>query len=300
MNLEWLTPTVGLVRGPTNTILVRSGERALVVDPGLDRAAADRVGTALAAAGLAPAALLFTHAHADHSGACHYLQRQTGLPVFGPPFETEIAAAPLLEPVFLSCGAEPLPEFRAPFTLAKPVEIAGRLREPVFAWEEFRLEVVPLPGHSPGQVGYDLGQGLLAVGDALLVAAFRQKYPIPFLTDLAKTRASLDALEARTVGLAIPGHGMPLDLEGMCREIEENKALFSEIERRILAFLPRPGTSLDLLAELANSFHLTLNSPVHLALDLTTVNAFLTDLARRGLAAYEVAGNRLLWRLGGG
>jgi len=189
--LLWLSETAGVLEGPTNAVLCRHGREVLVIDPGLNRAAAERVREALAAEDLAPAALLFTHAHADHSGACHYLQKWFSVPAFGPPLEAEIASAPFLEPIYLSGGAEPLPELTEPFTLAKPAGIAGRVTGKTFRYQDFEIGVLPLPGHSPGMAGYELEEGILAAGDALILAPFRAKYPIPYLTDLAKTRASL-------------------------------------------------------------------------------------------------------------
>ncbi|MCL6614466.1 MAG: MBL fold metallo-hydrolase [Firmicutes bacterium] len=296
--MHWLGETVGVLEGPTNTVFCRRGREALVIDPGLNRAAAERIREALTEEGLTPAALLFTHAHADHSGACHYLQKWLPAPAFGPPLEAEIAAAPYLEPIYLSGGAEPLPELLEPFTLAKPAEIAGRITEKVFRYRDFELGVLPLPGHSPGMVGYELGEGILAAGDALILAPFRAKYPIPYLTDLAKTRASLAAVERKAPAWTIPGHGSVLDPEGLRQELAGNRERLDGLERLVLEALSEPATNQEVLACLVAAVGLELKTLVHFVLDLTTVNAILTDLAHRGLAAYRIEGNRLLWARG--
>lgn len=286
----------GIVPGATNAVVARREERALIIDPGLDRTAADRVWKACAAQGLHPAVLLFTHAHADHSGAIHYLQRRSVLPAFGPPFEAEVAAAPLLEPVYLWGGAEPFAELTGSFTCAKPAVISGRLDGELFAPGEWDLGVIPLPGHSPGQAGFDLGSGVLAVGDALIPAPFREKYPLLFLTDLDKARRSLREIAARRPRLVVPGHGRPLGGEELRRELAANEAQIDRIEETVLAAARTPGTSQDILAAAAGALGLALAAPVNYLLALTTVQAALAGLARRGLVGYAVEDNRLLWR----
>ncbi|MGQ9778741.1 MAG: MBL fold metallo-hydrolase [Bacillota bacterium] len=296
----WRGENVGVLLGPTNTVFCRYGHEVIIIDPGLNRAAAERVREALAAEDLTPVALLFTHAHADHSGACYYLQKWFSLPVFGPPLEAEIASAPFLEPIYLSGGAEPLPELTEPFTFARPTEIAGRITEKVFCYREFSLGVLPLPGHSPGMVGYEVEEGILVVGDALILAPFRAKYPIPYLTDLAKTRASLGEIERKAPRLTIPGHGDLLDPEGLRQELAGNRECLDGLERLVLEALSEPMTNQEVLARVATALGLEMKTVVHFVLDLTTVNAILTDLARRGLVVYRVEGNRLLWGAGVG
>ena len=41
--MEWLSERAGVIPGPTNAVLYRMGDRALIIDPGLDRTAAERV-----------------------------------------------------------------------------------------------------------------------------------------------------------------------------------------------------------------------------------------------------------------
>lgn len=109
-----------------------SDGRALVVDPG-DAAPV----LAAADAGLAPAALLLTHHHADHTGGMHaLLERWPDLPVFGPD-DARIGG---------------------------PVRRVGQDdRVRVGQWE---FQVLSIPGHTVSHIAFH-GHGVLFCGDTL-------------------------------------------------------------------------------------------------------------------------------------
>jgi glyoxylase-like metal-dependent hydrolase (beta-lactamase superfamily II) len=76
--------------------------------------------------------------------------------------------------------------------------------------------VVPLPGHTPGSVGYLFAdRGLLFTGDALVTYDGITGYHGPTVVSRAFTHdsraalASLTALDTINAGLLLPGHGEP-------------------------------------------------------------------------------------------
>lgn len=95
-------------------------------------------------------ALLLGHSHEDHSGGAGMVAR-SGVPVFG----SRATAARLRRPVRI-------PEYRA--RLWGQIE-AVAVRPPA----GLPLEPIPLPGHSPDQLGYfDRESGWLYSGDLVL------------------------------------------------------------------------------------------------------------------------------------
>ena len=54
------------------------------------------------------AAVIVTHAHADHFGGAGEVKKRTGAPVLAPAFEAAVVENPVLEPVYLFTGAQPL------------------------------------------------------------------------------------------------------------------------------------------------------------------------------------------------
>ena len=95
-------------------------------------------------------AILVTHAHRDHAGAMHAVARATGAPVW--------AAAPDADSLE-GRAPEPFPEESRDLLVNRlfgkvwrwdPHPVARRLAE---GDQVAGFEVVPFPGHTPGQVG---------------------------------------------------------------------------------------------------------------------------------------------------
>ncbi|MCB1887988.1 MAG: hydroxyacylglutathione hydrolase [Rhodocyclaceae bacterium] len=116
--------------------LIRSGNRAVVVDPG-DAAPVKRY---LARHDLTLAAILITHHHADHTGGIGELARPE-IPVFGPAGET---IAGVTHPV---AGGDSV-QLDAPRLL---------------------FEVIDVPGHTRGHIAFH-GHSVLFCGDTLFNA----------------------------------------------------------------------------------------------------------------------------------
>jgi hydroxyacylglutathione hydrolase len=86
--------------------------------------------------------ILLTHGHGDHIGALAEVKEKTGAPVFLHPADAEIFGVsydiPLADGDILSVG-------------------------------NLRLKVMHTPGHTPGSICLDLGDGRIIVGDTLFV-----------------------------------------------------------------------------------------------------------------------------------
>ncbi|MBX9296893.1 MBL fold metallo-hydrolase [Chromobacterium vaccinii] len=144
----------------------RPGGCAAAIDPVLDfdfrsgrtsRASADRLLAFLAEQRLTLQWILETHAHADHLSAAPYLKRQAGgriaigarivevQAIFGRVFN--------LEPAFRSDGSQ----FDHLFQDGETFRIG-----------ELEARVIALPGHTPADVGYQVGNAVF-VGDTLFM-----------------------------------------------------------------------------------------------------------------------------------
>lgn len=146
-----------------------------IVDPGDDSEA-----ILAAAADARVEVILLTHGHPDHVGALERVQAATGAPIAFHPADAHLV---------------PLP---ASFELldGDVVEVGA-----------CRLQVIHVPGHTPGSVAF-LAGGQLIAGDTLFPGGpGHSETPADFQQIVASIRAQLFPLPDDTV--AHPGHGLP-------------------------------------------------------------------------------------------
>ena len=192
-----------------NVYAIRSGDRWVLVDTAT-RYAGRRVLRQLPGE---LEAIFITHAHRDHAGSMHAVAKQTGAPVWGseedsdalegkvPAPTNEAHRDALVNRLFAGLWKEHHPVARR---LAEGDTVAG-------------FEVVPFPGHTPGQIGLwrETDRTVICADTMRSINLFTGlpqlgEMPEAFTTDVSESRRSirkLAALEARTICF---GHGRPL------------------------------------------------------------------------------------------
>ena len=173
----------------TNCYVVRAGAgaaEAVVVDPGGDAA---RLRLELGRVGARCAAILVTHGHFDHLGGVADLAGGTGAPVYVP----ELERSELEDPAPQWGVRAHVPDFTVGG--GELIDVAG-----------IELEVIAVPGHSPGHVAYH-ADGALFSGDVLFAGSVgRTDLPgADWETLLGSIRALVDRYPPETV--VYPGHG---------------------------------------------------------------------------------------------
>jgi glyoxylase-like metal-dependent hydrolase (beta-lactamase superfamily II) len=171
----------------------RGADTALLVDPGDE---APRLLAALEDLGVTVEAILLTHTHFDHVGAVAEMARATGAPVHCPELEVEILAD--INRYMRFPGLGPFESYDADETVAggDRLGLAG-----------FEIEVLFVPGHSPGHVAYWFAdEGVLISGDVLFAGSIgRTDLPgADHATLLASIATLLERLPDETQ--VLPGH----------------------------------------------------------------------------------------------
>lgn len=282
-------------------LVVRDG-KGLLVDTGLDKDTARRALRAAEEMGVALEAVFITHAHADHFGGAHFLQRRLAVPLYAPALEAAMMEHPIIEPLYLFSGAAPIGDLRHKFTLAKPCRIDHIVRPGVgaetYPYEigPFQVGVVSLPGHSLNQVGVAV-EDVLFCADAVFPAEALQKHKVIFCVDLDEMLETLERLPTLPYTCFAPGHGPAYAAgEEIAQICAANHARLEEIRALVHVVLDEPQGTPALVQRVADHFGLRLTTATAYFLTRTTILAALSSLERAGEVRVVMEENRLLWR----
>ncbi|MCS6871015.1 MAG: MBL fold metallo-hydrolase [Anaerolineae bacterium] len=280
-----------LQSGANVGVIITNG-RAIVIDAGLDDDMGKRIKRTLESLGVSLAALILTHGHADHFGGAAYLRRT--LPpftVYAPPLEAAFISQPTLEGMMLSAGATPIDQLRGKFTLAQPCTVDQLLEIGTFNLLGLDLEIVPLTGHSPSQVGVRY-RDILFSADAFLPVATLRKYPVPFTVHMGQALETLGRLNDLNGALFAPGHGA--QLSDARQVIAENIAVLERvIETTLMHVRTAPANDGALTQQVCATLGDSLPNAVSYGLARTAVQAALVYLYERAQVTFEAGG---AWR----
>ena len=294
MAIEALTPRVAKLPGGVNIgVLCGDGGRCVLIDTGLnDTSAKKAIKAVREELGGEIVAILTTHAHADHFGGNATVVKRTGARVYAPAFDEAFLRYPLLQPICLFAGADPPPSMRGGFMLADPSPVDVVIEGPSFELEGFKVQVVPLAGHSPNQVGY-LVEGVFFCADVVLPKTVLAKYRIPYLFSVSDHLGALATAAQVACDVAVPGHGPTVAELGPL--VELNRALVIDVADCIVGFAAAPATAEVILSRLLDNYDADVADAPSFYLLHPTVYAFLTHLERQGRIRHEIRDHQSLW-----
>lgn len=295
MDLIQLTPHAYQLKGGSNAGLIVQDGQAVLVDTGLDRDTAKKILRHIDALKVKLAAVIITHAHADHFGGAATIKTRTGAPVYAPDLEAAVIENPILEPVYLFSGALPPADLRHKFTLAEPCVVDGRLAAGSLTLGGIPLSAIPAPGHAPNQMMIG-GGGACFVADALFAPDVLDKHGIPFcvhVDQMLTTLAALPELDGQYAAF-VPGHGPAVPQVAAWAAL--NAARLVEVRQAVAAALTTACELAEIHRRTADALHLAITTPVTYWLTQTTVLACLASLQAAGQTQPEMIANRLMWR----
>jgi glyoxylase-like metal-dependent hydrolase (beta-lactamase superfamily II) len=192
--------------------------------------------------------LVLTHAHSDHLGLATRIVAESGCTAWLHPAHQAFSdGATQPERIRAARERRALDEGVPPeivdYYASVEEEEQGALA-PLPAFEDLRAgmrfpsragvwEVVETPGHTPSHVSlYQAEQGILIAGD-LFARFYAPWFDYGYSDDpVAELEASLRAISALDVAVALPGHGRPIDGEDIAAIVT---MYLEEIEKRLTA-----------------------------------------------------------------
>lgn len=265
---------------------------AILIDAGIDESAARKAKRLIEAAGWNIAALLITHAHADHYGGAAYIVKTTGARVFAAAAEKSVMETPLLEPLYLFGGAYPPGALRSKFFLAQPLKVDTTLQPGLCRLAGVNLEIVALPGHSLGQIGVAYA-GVLFCADAVVSPDVIQKHGIPLNTDIAATLQTYENLTQRKEAYFLLCHG------GLTRAIAPivaaNRQIVNRVMEAVIQTARTPCTAEDIVSRVAGVMGLTITNQGQFYLTNLTIMAYISHLLDTRQLHVQYSNNRQIF-----
>ena len=285
---------VGFVPGGTNVGIIRHNDGTVtLVDSGLNDTTARKVLRQVRDdMGAEVASIINTHGHADHFGANAFVHKRTSCEVWAPPIESAVIANPILQPALLFGGASPMDTLRNKFLLAESSPMTGEI--PLGAWEHHgtTIEVIPLGGHAPNQVGF-LIDGAFFCADVVFPETAIEKYRIPYLYGLTEHQEALERAAGVPATRVIPGHGdAPESIDDLVRL---NQSAIDRTIDAILDVVSVPMTGDEVAGEVFARLDVPVGDAQSYFLLRPTISAYLAHLDRIGELAFAVESRRGFW-----
>ncbi len=296
--LQQITDHTFYIPGSNNLGVVAIGDgTAIAIDTGLDKDTGRLIRKALDEQGLRLRAIVNTHHHADHIGGNDYLVRNIpGVEVYAPALEAALIENPILEPVYLGMGAQPIAPLQNKWLMAKGTAVQHAIEPGRLAIAGLELDILALPGHSLNQVGVAI-EGVCFAADSFFGSAILQKHGIPYAQDVGAQLASLDRLAARGERWFLPGHGDLAARDELEELLAANQAAIQRASQIVRAALDEPGDLFAIARRARQALDLKLAALPQYAIFVSAVSAHLGYLLTQGVVQVELDETGMVWRM---
>jgi len=298
MTIELVSLKVGTGYFPlkyTNVGLYTFKKHGVLIDTGSSDEDGKLICDYLDSKGIKLEAIIITHAHADNLGGAFYIKNHTKAKLLATKEEAIIIENPKRSNY--SCIIQETKEveeiingrivkknINQNVVLTHQKCLVDKRLEPnkTFLTPTFKhkFDIVDLSGHSIGQIGVITPDKVFFIADSIYSIKELEQNPIPYATDVTKTKKSLELLLYSKSTLFVPTHGKHIEFS-ITADVYNNQRQIKMVEENILMHLTSPRTTDELVALVLSSFGIEENVP-NFYLVTSTINAYLQDLKSSG------------------
>lgn len=293
MQLNKIKGNTYYIDAPTNIgVYTFKNKNCLLIDTGIDNTQAAKIDEVLQNNNLHPKYIINTHSHTDHCGGNHYFKKNyPGCLVYAAQEEKIFLDHPELHQTILF-SAQPVKSLGK---ISKAAGVDFTLEYGINRFDEKKIEIHPLPGHTYGQIGIVTPESVCFTGDALFSREIMGKYSLPNLFDLAASIKTLNYIKEIDAEFFLISHSdKAIDRNKAIELADDNLANIQSYQEQILELLEQPLTREDLLENIAVLNDLALDfQEYHLA--LATISAFIKYLLDRQDIEYSLENGRLYY-----
>lgn len=291
MDLVKINGNTYYIKAPTNAgVYLFNSRDCLLIDTCFTKKQAHQMDKILKENNFNLRYIINTHTHLDHCrGNLYFQEVYPECKVFASEKERPFMEHPyLLGAIFFS--ASPLKHLD-PAPLSFPVDQYLEPGIKNIGGQSFK--VIPLPGHTRGQIGIVTPDRVCFLGDSIFSRQVIIKYSLPYLFDLEGSIKTLHFLPEIDADYFLLSHEEGViaskDLPDL---VSYNLANIEKFQQQILALLKQPLSREQLVKEISLSNNIVLNLLEYHVIQ-TTVSAFLTYLNQQGLITYTIDQGRL-------
>jgi len=288
--LQKIRDNTYLIKGSPNTLIVRSDENLLVVDPGSEIERGRLIEREIKENFQDKKIEVFlTHSHSDHVAALYTMSNVSS------PYISEQEVSSLIDIKVRKAltYSSSIPER----ILYRFVDISPKSYK-VFKLGEKVSEIttVDLRGHSFGHAGFITEDHVLYSGDSFFGSKLISSVGIPYFLDYEDARNSLIRLKSIVEKdfIVVMSHGPVMKHKEAIEVIEMNLRVLEKIKQEVLSY--DGYTAEEITYRLLKNSNVSI-SESSLILSCVTIKSILGYLFKEGLVKTEVNEKGLIWRV---
>jgi glyoxylase-like metal-dependent hydrolase (beta-lactamase superfamily II) len=233
---------------------------------------------------------LITHCHDDHFWHAADL-RNSGASIYAPEGESPLIEDLEIHTKGFYLWVKPPAGMKPWYFRGTSCPVDGPVEELAMP-----LEIVPMPGHTNGHVGYMTPDGVLMAADAMVAKDVWDTAGIFYFTDIPDTRQTLKSLMDTDADYVLPTHTGLLTREEAVELAGVNLKGLDRLEAIVIDAVGQEGSSTEtIVSEVCLALNMKDEFSVHLVGE-TAVRAFLHALYEAKTIDYELKGHKVLWR----